>query len=252
MPLQKTSIASMKKISVVFLFILTLFSVKNAKAQSQFSGWLASFNTIKAGKKTSIHFDAQFRSSDEIKQFQTILLRPGINFHLKNNFILSGGYAAIFNRSSLFSPSQLITEHRIWEQLIYSHKIKTIAIQHRLRLEERFIPNVYFGVDGPFVGNRSFAGRARYFIRNVLPLKKQDKFTKGLFVALQDEIFLNVLSKDKVNGKTFDQNRLLLSTGYRISPKTDLEIGYLNQYVNGRGSNFVNNHVVQLACYLRL
>ncbi|WP_366206523.1 hypothetical protein [Flavihumibacter sp. CACIAM 22H1] len=35
-------------------------------------------------------------------------------------------------------------------------------------------------------------------------------------------------------------------------PSLDLEIGYLNQYVNGRGSAFTNNHVAQLAVYTRL
>jgi hypothetical protein len=45
---------------------------------------------------------------------------------------------------------------------------------------------------------------------------------------------------------------LYIAGGYRLSAKADLELGYLNQYVNGRGSQFTNNHIIQLAGYLRL
>ena len=73
-----------------------------------------------------------------------------------------------------------------------------------------------------------------------------------MFVALQNEVFVNFGNTSTVNGKFFDQNRVYLATGFRLSPKADLEIGYMNQYVNGRGSQFTNNHILQLASYLRL
>ena len=97
-----------------------------------------------------------------------------------------------------------------------------------------------------------YANRIRYFIRNVIPLQHQKAFSKGLFAALQNEVFVNIGNKANVNGKYFDQNRLYLALGYRINPSFDLETGYLNQYINGRNNSFINNHVWQLAGYLRL
>jgi hypothetical protein len=237
---------------IVLVLLVCFFSADLLNAQAQFTGWLASFNTIKTGKKTSLHLDVQLRSNDEIRQIQSFLFRPGINLHLKNNFTVTAGYAFILNRNTVFDPPEMISEHRTWEQLLFTHKFKKIAISHRFRVEQRFLPRIITGPDGPEKNGYLLAGRARYFVRGILPLKKQEKFSKGIFAALQNELFLNFIDRYKVNGKTFDQNRLYLATGYRLSPKADLEIGYLNQYVNGRGSQFTNNHVIQLAGYLRL
>lgn len=242
----------MKQKILLVLFIVALHYP--VFSQSQFSGWLASFNTFKTGKKTSIHFDAQVRSSDELKQVQTILLRPGINFHVRKNITLTAGYAFIANRYKLGGASDMAIEHRIWEQVLINQKIKKITLAHRFRLEQRFLPSLSVN-NGDITthGHTAMLGRLRYFARGVIPLTKiENTFTKGPFTALQNEVFVNVFNRDKVNGKFFDQNRAYIALGYRLNPKADLEIGYLHQYVNGAGSAFTNNHVVQVAGYLRL
>lgn len=222
-----------------------------AKAQKQFSGWLASFNTIKTGKKTSIHADVQFRSNNNWKQIQTILLRPGINYHVNKKLTLSAGYAYIRNRKVVGDIAGHIPEHRIWEQLLYNHEWKKLRISHRFRIEQRFIGKTVVLGD-PLSDGPNYANRFRYFLRNILPLKKEASFSKGPFLALQNELFLNFGDKTPVNGKTFDQNRFYLAIGHRLNSAFDLELGYMNQYINGRNSQFTNNHILQLATYLRL
>jgi hypothetical protein len=243
----------MKKRCLLIVLIISFYQI--SFSQSQFTGWLASFNTFKTGKKTSIHFDAQVRSSDEFKQVQTILLRPGFNFHIRKNITLTAGYAFIANRARVGGANDLAIEHRIWEQLIITQKIKSGVLAHRLRLEQRILP--VLDVDGGDVvtsGYTTMFGRLRYFARGLIPVgnKGSNSFTEGPFLALQNEVFVNIFNRDKVNGKFFDQNRAYLAIGYRLNPKADLEIGYLNQYVNGAGKAFTNNHVVQVAGYLRL
>lgn len=242
----------MKKILVCSLSVYISFSFSGLKAQSQFSGWLASFNTIKTGKKTSIHADVQWRSSDEWKHTQTLLLRSGLNIHLNKHFTVTGGFAYIQNRRTVNNISGYAPEHRVWEQLLYNHKFKTISVSHRIRLEQRFMAKTLITNNELKNDGSVYANRLRYFIRNVLPLQQQKSFSRGLFAALQNEVFVNMGNKTNVNGKFFDQNRLYLALGYRLSPSFDLETGYLNQYINGRKSSFTNNHVWQLAGYLRL
>ena len=239
----------MKKI---FLFIVILFTYYNhASAQKQFSGWLATFNTFKTGKKTSIHADVQWRSSDEFAFTQTLLLRTGLNYHLNKKSTVTGGYAFIHNYRNMGGVDGYAPEHRIWEQFLYNHKLCNIAVSHRFRLEQRFIGKTIIDNNELKNDGSMYASRFRYFIRNVLPLGNKGTFTKGVFVALQDEVFLNIGNKENVNGKTFDQNRFYLATGYRLNKSFDLEAGYMNQYINGR-TNDVNNHIVQLAAYIRL
>lgn len=246
------SFAGMKTIFLGLLLIFCASLYCSLFAQSQFSGWLASFNTFKAGKKTSVHADLQWRSSDELKHTQTLLLRSGLNFHVTKTLTATSGYALIHNRRVVSGISGYSTEHRIWEQLLYNHKLKKIFVTHRLRLEQRFISKVMV-INNQLKNDGSvYANRFRYFIRTVIPLQPQEPFSKGLFAALQNEVFFNIGNTTNVNGKLFDQNRLYFAIGYRLNSSFDLETGYLNQYISGRNGAFTNNHVLQVAAYLRL
>jgi hypothetical protein len=223
----------------------------SCKAQSNTMGWLASFNTVKLKGKWSLHTDVQLRSTHELVHMNQILLRPGINYQLNKKMIVSAGYAYTHVRGVVAQESGYIPDHRIWEQFIYNHRIKPVYTQHRFRLEQRFLTKPILD-NGKIKGGKDFyASRFRYFIRNILPLQKQAAFTKGAFVALQNEVFINFGNTKNLNGKIFDQNRLYGAAGYRFSKAFDAEAGYMYQYVQGRNSG-TNNNIIQVATYLRL
>jgi hypothetical protein len=242
----------MKKISLLFFLQMAALAFSGLSAQSTFNGWLASFNAFKTGKKTSIHTDIQLRSTDELKQVQSILIRPGLNVHLNKHVTVTAGYAFISNKRISGTASAFMPEHRIWEQLLITHKLKRVAISHRFRLEQRFISKSVVLNDELERDGSAYANRFRYFIRGLIPLTNEPVFKKGCFAALQNEVFMNFGNTSTVNNETFDQNRLYIAVGYRLNPRFDLETGYLNQYVNGRNKSFSNNHIVQIAGYLRL
>jgi hypothetical protein len=81
--------------------------------------------------------------------------------------------------------------------------------------------------------------------------KQETSFKKGMFVALQDEIFINVQKKNLVNGSMFDQNRAYAAIGHRFNTKVDVEVGYMNLFQK-RSTTDLRNNVMQLAFYLRL
>lgn len=238
----------MKKILVI-VFVLLLTAT--AKSQQQFTGWLASFNTYKLDKNLSLHFDAQMRSTDELKNIQTILLRPGLNIHFSKKVIGSFGYGFIQNRRMISTVIGEAVEHRVWQQLLINQKFGKINSSHRFRLEQRFLPVSKIANNMLEQDGNKFANRFRYFTRNIFPLSNQTTFSKGFFAGFQDELFFNIGNNAAVNGKTFDQNRLYLSIGYRLNPKMDIETGYMNQYISGRNKNFSNIHILQLAAYTR-
>ncbi len=222
------------------------------QSQSNFNGWYGAFNTFKLNTKFSVHLDVQVRSTNQLKHFNTYFFRPGLNYHFRKNMIAAVGYGYFESRRILGGVSGYGPEHRIWEQLIINHSAWFVPVQHRLRLEQRFIGNNQL-VNGELInsGNR-FANRIRYFNRNMIPFSGSKNFTKGMFGAIQNEVFINLGDKSVVNGKTFDQNRFYLATGYRFSPKFDIEAGYMNVYISGAGKAFSNNHIAQIATYLRL
>jgi hypothetical protein len=241
----------MQRVSFLLLLLLVSAVHNETSCQTQFTGWLASFNTFKTGKKTSIHTDVQLRSNNDWQNMQTLLLRPGINYHMNKKLTLTAGYAYIRNRKIVGDVAGHTPEHRIWEQLLYNHQWKNLRISHRFRIEQRIIGKTVV-LGNPLSDGPNYANRFRYFLRNILPFKKELVFNKGPFVALQNELFLNFGDKATVNGKTFDQNRLYLAIGHRLNAAFDFELGYMNQYINGRNNLFTNNHILQLATYFRL
>jgi len=233
------------------VFFMGSFLLK-VDAQSQFSGWVATFATIKSGKKTSVHADIQWRSSAQVEHMQTLLIRSGINYHLNSQWTVTAGYAFTYNRRNVNNVNGYAPEHRIWEQLQYGHRLNIVSISHRLRLEQRFIGQSTVQDNELKTDKYAYVNRIRYFIKTTVPFRRQKPLTRGMFALLQEEVFLNFGNTENVNGKTFDQNRIFLALGYRLNRSLDFEAGYLNQYSSGKGDTFTNNHVAQIAAYIRL
>ena len=224
---------------ILLLTAITILSVQQLPAQTkqENSGWLFLLNSTKFSEKWGMHLDVQVRSTDNWGAVKNVLFRPGITYFIDKQQNVTAGYLL----ASTDLGTTTLIEQRIWEQYILTHKISSVFTTHRFRLEQRFL-------DQP---NDNFAQRLRYFIRLIKPLQKAEQaFNKGVFLALQNEVFLNIQNKKRINNNVFDQNRLYLAGGYRFSKKMDLEAGYLNQAIKGTSRNTVNN-IVQLALYTR-
>lgn len=228
------------RILVLLLVVLPFTSFSQVVEQT---GWLASFTSAKFSDKWGLHLDVQLRSADDLSYAKNLLVRPGLTYFINDKQNVTAGYALVktYANPDVVSARNF-TEHRIWQQYIVSYKIGSVPLMHRFRLEQRFIETASDDV---------FSQRGRYFVRGIIPIaKKAESFSKGMFVGLQNELFLNLQNKDEINNSTFDQNRAYIALGYRLSKKVDLEAGYLNQYVKGAASN-LTNHVTQLAVYSR-
>ena len=75
-----------------------------------------------------------------------------------------------------------------------------------------------------------FAQRIRHQIQARFNFSGNVEFKKGLYIKLQNEIFLNVQNKQKINNEIFDQNRPYIGIGYRANKKLEMETGYYYRY----------------------
>lgn len=235
----------MKKLLLLAAFYLIAVGKPFAQTQYQNSGWLFFLNNTKFNEKWGLQFDVQIRSADDWNHVRNTLIRPALQYFINKNSNLALGY--LWQTTQVNEPGtdnyNTLHEHRIFEQYIYNHKISSVFVGHRFRVEQRFI--------GRAGNDDLFSQRFRYFFRLIKPLQKtQPTFTKGAFLALQNEVFLNIQNKDQLNKSVFDQNRAYLALGYRFSKKLDIEAGYMNQAVNGLTNNTLNN-ITQLAIYTR-
>ena len=218
-------------------------NVKGQKIEENLGSWFMYFGTHKLSEKYSLHYETQLRNYKIVSNFNQLLPRVGLNYHIDKNTSLTAGYAFIPTQNifDLGWDEQIITENRIWEQFILKNVINRVKIRHRYRLEQRWIKKV----DVVQISNNtsfsefstSYKNRARYMLSVKFPISKNEE--SPLFVSLYDEMFLNI------SDSPFDQNRLFAALGYQINKQMNFQVGYLRHRSGG-----LNLNRLQLAVFL--
>jgi len=201
----------MKKI--ILLFALTCFISSQAQqiGDDDLGSWHMYFGTNKIAEKWSIHTEGQLRYFEQAKNFNQLLLRTGLNYHIDANAIVTFGYGFIETDGTFDDIVNEVNakEHRIFQQLILKNKVGEFKFEHRYRLEQRFID---------FGNQNDTQHRARYRLQVTLPL------TDTFFLNFYDEIFLNL------QGNVYGQNRLYGALGVNVSNDLSVQAGYLKNH----------------------
>lgn len=217
----------------------TLYAGPVAAADDLQTGWAAWFNTTKLNDRHSLISDVQVRSTDDWEHVRTVIARVGATRAWRPGITLGAG-AAYIETVNVGAPN--LTEHRLWQQAVVQDTFGPRTLTQRVRIEQRFIERAR--------ASDAYSTRLRYSARLVVPLGAAQGSPTTHYVALQNELMLNVTGHEALNGRLVDQNRAYLGFGRRVGPKVDLELGYLNQYVVGRTRD-TSSHAVQAAVYTR-
>lgn len=236
----------------IVLFFFVLFSMVATGQQHKFSGWAMTVNTISLSPRFNLIFDSQLRSNDQWKQPETFILRPGLTYVLNKNVSLSTGLALIHNWKTIGTVRDDVSDNRIWQQLGINQQVKNAVLQHRIRMEERWIPLLNVAGSEIVKSDPRFNARFRYFTRWISPFSSTQKLTKGIYWAVQNEFFFNAAGTRHANRKLFDQSRTYAGTGYRLGKHADLELGYMFVYTEGRNKDYTTNNIIQVSSFLRL
>jgi len=246
----------MRKLCLVYVAVLTVIQVASAQKiiSPQAHGWLMYFGNHKINDHWGLHTEYQWRraSRDEnanvFQDWQQSLLRLGVDYYAKNQAQWTAGYGWIKTFEYGDQPvSHAFNEHRIWEQFIVKNKVGRADIQHRYRLEQRFIEQYKLGSTGEYLQNGYvFRNRIRYRFMFTVPLSRKEMKDHTLFLSIYDEPFLGF---GKGIGKNIlDQNRLYGALGWRFNKDFNVQLGYLNQYVvKTDGIKAERNHTLQLS-----
>lgn len=181
-------------------------------------------------------FDGHARFQDDADGFNVSIVRPGIGYKLTDTATLWAGYGWI--RNSPIGGGSDFDENRIWQQITWSRKAGAFNIGFRSRLEQRFVET------GDDTGWRS-----RNFISARAPLAGSDRLT---FVAW-DEVFTHLNATDFGARTGFDQNRAFIGLGWKWdvnTPKSRVEFGYLNQYIDSSSGPNRMNHILAVNLFL--
>ncbi len=211
----------MKRLFLLIAISISPFVYGQETGEEELGAWYMYFGMNRISEKLSIHTEAQFRYYETTANFNQLLLRTGLNYHINENAILTGGYAYIDTDPTFRGPDEslgdnaignnTLLEHRIFEQLILRNKVWELLFEHRYRLEQRFLENRDL--------NNSFTEhRARYRLQVTLPL------TDTFFLNFYDEVFINL------QNDIFNQNRLYFAGGVNVTHNSNVQIGYLKNH----------------------
>lgn len=236
----------MKTKFIILLISCSIFTnlsfAQNGSAPPDNGTWFMYFGDNKISGNWRLFSDFQFRNVFS-KQTQTqILLREGLSYRFQKEAMITAGYAYILNYPSELAVNASKTrEHRIWQQFILNQWFfgEYIHIEHRYRLEQRFIKR--FSEPEEDI----YTNRARYRIQSRFSFGLFNPSLERFFINVNDEIFLNF--GGNLSDETFDRNRAYVALGYFFTPKINLQLGYLNQIINLENRfNIDTNHNFQV------
>lgn len=196
------------------LLIAILIFTNLAHSQKSNTGnWLIYFGNQKINEKFNWQNEIQYRSYDFIGDTNQLLLRTGIGYNLSennNNILLGYGFINTQKYVANSDEKVPINEHRIYQQFITKQNFDRINIQHRYRLEERFIA-------------KDFQLRLRYFLGINIPINKKSLEKNAIYLSAYNEIFINT------EKPIFDRNRLYGALGFIIDKNFKFEAGFMAQ-----------------------
>lgn len=203
----------MKKSIVIIAFLCCSSSlVAQETGENTFGSWALYFGTNKVSEKFSIHTELELNHYELFNNFNQFWLLLGLNYDLSENSSVTVGYG-YFNTDPTFVEFTIeprTTENRAFEQFTTSQKLGKLNLQHRYRLEQRFINTPSEAITGH---------RFRYRLQLTHPISAK------WFINVFDELFINFQQP------TFDQNRLFLGIGHKLSENISVQSGYLKLHL---------------------
>jgi len=168
--------------------------------------------------------ELQPRFRDEGSHFDQVLIRPAVLYDFNKQTSAWLGYANVITDPA---GRESFEEHRIWQQILHNFTpIGEIKIQSRTRLEQRFIENSH---------------KTGHKIRQMLRVTAPSGISPRLLLVAYDEYFLNLNDTDYGAERGFDQNRAFVGVNWALDNQMKLEVGYLNQYINGQRADLMNH-----------
>lgn len=209
----------MKIKSLITLLAILMSCVSfgaRANTTDDFIYWNTFQGSYHINKDWIFRNEVQFRLKEDAGTFNQVIVRPSIGYQISKSwqlyfgFLYQGNYNAHTNES-------FNNEYRIFQEAQYNTKLNDdLKFTSRTRLEQRTYD--YKDLDANVRSRQQF--------------RLEQAIAKGFYLAGSDEVFVN-LSGNQAAKAGFDQNRFWIGPGYYFTPEIKVEIGYINQYVDG-------------------
>lgn len=213
-----------KAAAIPFLFFCTA-----AKAQpNALGGWYYVNLNYHINQKFFVYGEVQTRSQQVLDDFYYRELKTGFGYALRHNMsaLLGVGNYKTFTFPGNYEKPLRVNENRIWEQFGITNNLSRIFMEHRFRVEQRWLNGDYFN-------------RFRYRLALSIPVNHPKIIDKTFFPVVFDEVFFS--NKDPY----FIRNRFMAGAGYRFSKSVTAQAGFIRQSdFSANGSSSGKNYII--------
>lgn len=193
-------------------------------------GWYVYEGDHALGPRWTVHTEYQWRRTGFIQDWQQSLARLGAGYQVLPRVKLGGGYTHltthVYGAYPTAETGSPFPEHRAYEDVTLSDTLGRLTLDHRVRLEQRWIGQLADG-RGQAVQSWEYQHRIRYQLAATLPLRGPRVEAGEWYLTAFDELFISF--GRNVGASVFNQNRLAGGLGYQVQHNFRLELQYLNQ-----------------------
>ncbi len=211
---------------ITLLFLLMLSQTIYAQTD-KLGGWHIANLNYHIDSTWVLYSEVQTRSQKLTDDFYYHELKGGIayNFPKRNSVFIGIGDYVTYPYPGNFKSPATAKEFRIWEQFVLNNNVGRLKIEHRYRIEQRWI-------------NGDYRNRFRYRLNPIVPINHSTVTAKTFFITAFDEVFFT--SK----APYFERNRFFAGAGYEFSKQFTFQLGFIRQFDyrvvdDGSGKNYM-------------
>ncbi|WP_345953300.1 DUF2490 domain-containing protein [Mucilaginibacter sp. PAMB04168] len=223
----------LRQIFITLIVIITAVKTYGQGTNHGLGSWNIITINLPGNTKHRIggYFEAQNRNYGVVSNFYYHEEKLGVSYNLDDNsfFLIGGGRYTTYGFDAV-DEGPSATENRLWEQFTYNHYISRIKMEHRYRIEQRWV-------------NSAYRNRFRYRLNVFIPINKPALDPHTFFAAAFGEVFFNN------NQPNLERNRFTPSLGYKFSKEFSFQAGYINQRDYDLASSADKNYLILTATY---
>jgi len=191
-------------------------SLAQDNPEDPLGNWLIWNGTLFYSPKWSMFTEAQVRLWETASNVNEVFARVAGHYNFTPKYMVGLGYmhTGVWTYEVETDKGPTTRENRIYEQLGFTQDWSRTVLEHRYRLEQRWIQEA---------GDTRYASRFRYRLQVTTPINKE-KLEKGAwFTNFYNELFITL------GDPAFDQNRLYGAGGFKFTDLANLQVGLLWQ-----------------------
>ena len=217
-----------------FVVFFLLVAGSNLYGQEQdFRSWWSVDLTKNITRNLQAELELGQRFQDNSLGYDRSLVTAGLDYQLFNNFKIGGGYRYIVFKDRGFFD----TKYRAHGDISYQYSISSFSFQLRERIQYGF--QDFSTIENYRSNNLTSRSRVR---------ARYDIFGSPLRLFASYELFLGLNTSEGIQAR---DHRIQAGTSYKLSMRSDLELGYMLN-VEANRSNPLNAHVLVVEFSYRL